>query len=193
MISKGIQRLCCEDIRLIENYYKAINDKTQTWHCHHRLEIDMNLSAKQLMEKKLYYHRPASELIFLIPNEHQLLHHKCKSYKLSEETKKKMSEAKSGENHPRYGKKHSEESKKKMSEALKGKKFSEEHRKKLSESLKGRHHSEETKKKMSEAHKGAINPNKGKHRSEETKRKISEAHKGKHWHIGEDGKHHYTD
>ena len=30
---------CSEDISLIENYDKAVNDKEQTWHCHHRREI----------------------------------------------------------------------------------------------------------------------------------------------------------
>ena len=45
---------------------------------------------------------------------------------LSEETKKKLSEAKKGENHPMYGKHHPEETKKKISEAKKGKKMSEE-------------------------------------------------------------------
>jgi group I intron endonuclease len=44
----------------------------------------------------------------------------------SEETKRKMSEARQGEKHPLWGKKHSEESRRKMSEARTGKVFSEE-------------------------------------------------------------------
>ena len=60
--------------------------------------------------------------------------------KLSEETKKKISEAK---------KNMSEETKKKMSEAQKGRKLSEETKKKISEAQKGRKLSEETKKKIS--------------------------------------------
>lgn len=150
MISKTIQRLCSEDISLIENYDKAISDETQIWDCHHRLEIDMNLSFKQLKEKNLYWERPASELIFLTPKEHRSLHHKDKN--LTEETKHKISEAK------------------------KGKKFSEEHKKKISEKTRGINHYLYSK-----------------HPSEETKKKMSVAHKGKHWHIGEDGKRHYTD
>lgn len=71
----------------------------------------------------------------------------------SEETRKKMSEAKKG-NQFRKGKCHSEETKKKISETNKGKKMSEEARKKISDAGKGRHHSEEAKKKMSEARKG---------------------------------------
>ena len=65
-----------------------------------------------------------------------------------------MSEALKGKNNPMYGKHHSEETKKKMSEARKGRKLSEETKRKLSEALKGRKCSEETKRKMSEAKKG---------------------------------------
>lgn len=86
---------------------------------------------------------------------------------MSEETRKKISEAMSnnhadfrgennpmfgmtGEKHPFYGKHHSEETKKKLSESHTGKHFSEEHRNKLSESHTGNHHSEDTKKRMAE-------------------------------------------
>ena len=31
---------CKDDIRLIENYDKAINDKSQMWECHHRKGLD---------------------------------------------------------------------------------------------------------------------------------------------------------
>ena len=86
----------------------------------------------------------------------------------TEETKKKLSEAKKG--------KHlSEETRKKLSEAGKGKRRSEETRKKMSEAKKNM--SEETRKKLSEARKGKTSPNKGKHLSEETRKKMSEAKK----------------
>lgn len=96
----------------------------------------------------------------------------------SEETKKKISEA-------RKGKKLSEETKKRISEAKRGKHHpnSEETKKKISEAMKGHKVSEETKKKISEALKGKPSPNKGKHHTEETKRKMSEAMKGKHWKL----------
>lgn len=100
-----------------------------------------------------------------------------KGFHLTEETKKKMSEAKKGKHH-------SEEAKRKMSEAHKGKTckpFSEETRRKISESHKGKSHSEEARKKISEAKKGKPSWNKGKHCSEEHKRKLAEAKKGKHW------------
>ena len=74
MISKYVNKYCCEDISLIENYDKAIADTKQIWHCHHRKEIDENLSLKQIKEQELYYNRPASELIFLTKSEHQSLH-----------------------------------------------------------------------------------------------------------------------
>ncbi|NMJ87626.1 MAG: hypothetical protein EX285_07300 [Thaumarchaeota archaeon] len=80
----------------------------------------------------------------------------------------------------------SEEAKRKMSEAQKGRPpASEESRRKMSESSKGKKHTEETRRKMSETHKtnpnsgqfkkGEKNPMYGKRHSEETKRKMSES------------------
>ena len=150
---KQAKKFCKEDISKIKNYDKAIADNTQVWHCHHMTETWWNCSAKDLIENECYYNRKACELIFLTPAEHCRLHNKVRIF--SEETRKKMSEAK------------------------KGKKLSEEHRKKISESQKGENHpmygkhfSEETRKKMSESHKGHTV-------SEETRKKISEAKKGK--------------
>ena len=59
---------------------------------------------------------------------------KGKSHPVSEETKKKMSESKKGENHPMYGKHHSEETRHAMSESHKGRAFTEEHRNKIGKS-----------------------------------------------------------
>lgn len=61
----------------------------------------------------------------------------------NEETKRKLSEALSGERHPNFGKHLSEETRGKISEAQKGERGN----------MYGKHHSEETKRKMSEAHK----------------------------------------
>lgn len=72
----------------------------------------------------------------------------------------------------------SEETRKKISEALKGKHHTEETKQKIKKAKKGYHHSEETRKKMSESQKGRPSPMKGKHLSEEHRRKISENHKG---------------
>ena len=73
---KTVKQFCNEDISLIENYQEAINDNTQTWHCHHRLEIELDKSKKELINMNLYYNRQASELIFLTKKDHMSLHQK---------------------------------------------------------------------------------------------------------------------
>ena len=128
MIPRRINKYCNDDITQIENYEQAINDTTHTWHCHHRLETDLNLSQQELKDRDLYYNRPASELIFLTHAEHTSLHNKD----MSKETKRKISESMKGNSF-------SEETKRKMSEAKKGKSFSEEHKRKMSEARKGKH------------------------------------------------------
>ena len=60
-----------------------------------------------------------------------------KGFRHTEETKRKMSEARRGEKNYFYGKHHTEESKNKLSKANKGRKTSEETKKKLSEVNKG--------------------------------------------------------
>ncbi len=130
---RKVKTYCCEDISKIENYDKAINDK-EMWHCHHKLELIAtggvcDVDRQDLIDWGIYYNRPADEFIFLTRSEHRSLH-----------------------KGPNKGKHFSEETRKKMLEAKKN--ISEETRKKLSEAHKGKHHSEETKRKMSETHKG---------------------------------------
>ena len=146
MISRRIYEFCNDDITKIENYEQAMNDTTQTWHCHHRLETDLNLSIQELKDRGLYFNRPASELIFLTHSEHTSLHNiKNKGkfhWNLSEETRKKMSEAKKS-------KSLSEEHKKKIkkphkyrtpwNKGLKGLKFSEETKRRMKEAKLGKH------------------------------------------------------
>ena len=122
------KKFCKEDISKIKNYDKAIADTTQVWHCHHMTETWWNCSKQELIDNECYYNRKACELIFLTPTEHSKLHNKGK--KLSEETRRKISES------------------------TKGKKFSEETRRKLSEAHKGKQHTEEWRRKSGEAHKG---------------------------------------
>ena len=168
----------CKDYEKIENYQKALADNFKNWDCHHRLETHtsdgvrrlVDITQAELKALDMYYNRPASELIFLPTSEHQFLHHKGKQF--SEEHKKKLSEAKKGEDNPMYGKHHTDETRKKLREANKGKQLSEETKNKMREAKKGKHHSEETKKKIGEA-------NKGKPKSDETKNKMREAAKGK--------------
>ena len=75
MICKNIKKIC-KDYKQIENYQKAIRDKTRVWHCHHKLEIheDYLNSKDDLIAMGLYYNRPPEELIFLTPEEHGSLH-----------------------------------------------------------------------------------------------------------------------
>lgn len=83
-----------------------------------------------------------------------------KGRKLSEETKRKMSESRKGRPGVNKGKKFSEETRRKMSEArkgkptwVKGKKFSAEHKANISSGLTGKTIPEEVRQKMSDSHK----------------------------------------
>lgn len=146
MISENrVKQYCYEDIRRIENYEKAVFDTKNIWDCHHRLETIMNCGARELIAQGCYYNRPARELIFLPHEEHTSIHKKgMKGYwlgkKLSDKSKKKMSESHKGEKNSNFGKPKSEETRRKLSEALKGK-----------QNCLGRKLSDETKRKMSEA------------------------------------------
>ena len=180
MISIEKVKKFCKDYTKIENYEEAVNDKMQVWDCHHILgEI---LTSEQLKDHDFYYDVPPCMLKFLTHAEHSRLH----GMNMSEEHRRKISEAMKGKKHGPMSEEHriklseaekgrtfSEEHRKKISEALKGRTFTEEWRRNISESCKGRHHSEETKKKLSESMKGK------KHgpMSEETRRKMSEAAK----------------
>ena len=115
-------------------------------------------------------------------------------YRVSEETKRKLSEFNKGKifteetrrrlSEANKGKTRTEEHRRKLSEANKGKNNpnfgkprTEETKRKMSEAAKGKTHTEESKRKMSEARKGKNNPNFGKPRTEETRRKISETNR----------------
>ena len=102
---------------------------------------------------------------------------------LSEETKKKLSEAnkgkmsgennpwygKTGEQHPAYGLKHTEETKQYLRDINLGE----------NNPMYGKHWTEEQKKVRSDNIKGENNPFYGKHHSEESKKKISKSRQGK--------------
>lgn len=157
-------KFCKDDISKIENYEEAVNDTTQTWHLHHRLELTLDgefaLTAAQLKMHDMYYNRPYYELIFLTRSEHIRMHNLAQSsetrekrvnslmgHSVSEESRRKISESairqnRTGKNNPFYGKNHSEETRRKISEANKGKlkgiSKSIEQRRKISESAKRR-------------------------------------------------------
>ena len=96
---------------------------------------------------------------------------------VSDYTRKRLSKALSGKNHPKYGKHHSEETKRRIALGNIGKTVSEESRMRMSKSQTWQ--------------KGENNPRYGQHCTEETKQKISKALTGKY--IGENsywyGKH----
>ncbi len=101
-----------------------------------------------------------------------------KGSKVSEKTKLKLIESKTGKNHPMFGKNHSEETREKIS--LGKRNPSDETRIKMSKARKGKTYEEiygkERAKKLKQRQKelgiGKNNPMYGKHHSEETKNKI---------------------
>lgn len=123
MLSKNnlmyAKRCCNENISLIENYEKAVND-SEKYDCHHRLEIQEDgtlISRQKLIEMNLYYDRPASELIFLTHSDHARLHSENRPKEVlefisrankgrhhSEETKRVISETHKGDKNGMYGK-----------------------------------------------------------------------------------------
>lgn len=182
MISKNIKYFC-KDYTKIENYDKAINDETQVWVCHHRLETckykdrnrkewirrDENIPMRVLKFLGLYYDRPPEELIFMTNDEHTT--HHLIGHEVSEETREKLRKF-------NLGKKHTEETKRKLSEMFKGVKKpprTEEWKRKQSLARKGKPNLK------NRGRKGYTPWNKGIPCSEEAKRKNSEAHKGKRW------------
>lgn len=69
-----VKRYCREDISLIKNYEKAVQDKTKVWECHHINEL--TFTPKELIKMKMYFHRPANELVFLTRAEHRKIHYR---------------------------------------------------------------------------------------------------------------------
>ena len=116
-------------------------------------------------------------------SDHQRMHNLGKNNhnygkKMSDKTKRKISEKVSGENHPLWGKHHSDETKKKISKIHKGKTISDVHRKKISEANKGWKMSDEEKEKLSIRMSGKNNPMYGKKFSQEEREKLSKLYSG---------------
>ena len=145
---------CKDSLDQIENYKQAEADGFKGWCMHHRLEIQPDgtrVSAKELIDQNLYFHRPASDLVFMKVGEHRSLHRSLHNI---------------GNTYMK-GKHHTEKTRQKISEALKGKHHTEKTRQKMSEALLGennplfgKHRSAETRLKISESLKGKHNCNK---------------------------------
>lgn len=117
MIDETRARRYCYETEKIENYSNAVADKEHVWDCHHRLEVQGQFrnSVKLLKRCMMYFNRPASELIFLPHGEHMRLHSKGRN--ISDEAKRKISEANKGNKYC-LGKHHSEETRRKRSTSL---------------------------------------------------------------------------
>ena len=93
------------------------------WVIRHRLELhpdgSIRFTRKSLIDLGLYFDRPARELIYMKRKEHTALHVKVDA--LSDETRKKLSNARVRELNPMWGKHHTEETRQKMSAAMTGK------------------------------------------------------------------------
>lgn len=63
-----------ELISKVENYAEAVNDKTCTWHLHHRNAILFGWSLQEMKDNCIYFHCDPEDLIFLRPIEHRRLH-----------------------------------------------------------------------------------------------------------------------
>lgn len=75
------KHFCKDDYSLIENYEQAVNDETQLYCLHHRLELTLDgeyaHNVEDLIRMGMYYDRPYFELIFLPQGEHTRLHGKA--------------------------------------------------------------------------------------------------------------------
>ena len=127
MINEKHAKEYCKDYTKIKNYEEAISDKNEMWHCHH-IMVEV-FTSKELIRAGWYYNRRPEELIFIRESEHNgnpRIHIGLKRYNKSKIGKKPWN----------AGKKLSEDIKKKLSEAHKGKKQSDESKKKKSEKMK---------------------------------------------------------
>lgn len=71
----------CDTPQEIENYWKALRDKSNMWVCHHRDETDLGVTSKWLIERGEYYHLPPERLIFLTESEHTAIHARLNAHR----------------------------------------------------------------------------------------------------------------
>ena len=79
---KKLSLYCRGEFEKIEHYEQALADKTQTWECHHRLELTIDgefaHSGEELDRMGMYKNRPYYELILLTKEDHMALHGKVR-------------------------------------------------------------------------------------------------------------------
>ena len=133
-------------------------------------------SAEEANTQEIYW---ITRLGTLAPNGYNLKEGGLGGGLDSLETRLKKSFSKQGKRNSFYGKKHSDESKRKISEAKKGQKLQltgeDLLRRQIQKTFLGKAHSAETRAKMKAAHTGEKHNFFGKTHSEETKRKMSES------------------
>ena len=152
MISSNAKKFCRDDISLIKNYAEALADASQVWYVHHiNGEPFTGFSRKDLIKMKMYYNRPASELMFVTSKMHDDIHNNStnwgkvnKGKQLSTEHKHKLSIASKGRVMSDY-------TKSKMSASRTGVKLTDKHKKAISNGLRGHVMTADTKMKISAA------------------------------------------
>ena len=87
---KKAREYCCEDIRLIRGYERAVNDTTQLYELHHLEGVFYSVDEMKRLGK--YFKQPAEALIFLTRSEHKKIHYAFNP--VSDERKDRISKAK---------------------------------------------------------------------------------------------------
>lgn len=154
-----------------DRFRQHLNSNKKDWHVDYKkypykyeyIVVEDNIPEDKLDEREIYW----IDYYDSYHNGYNLTEG-GQGCRLSEETKKKISEATKGRIPWNKGIPCSEETKRKSSEKQKGIKLSDLRRKNISEGHKG-------------LFKGDKHPMYGKHHNEDAKRKISEASKGKHF------------
>lgn len=144
-----------------------------------KYEIIEYCNKEVLNDREIYW---IKELNTRVPNGYNITPGGNGNSDFLKETKQKISNALSGENHPLFGTHRSEETKRKISIALSGsnhpnygKPMPEETKRKIGIANSGENCSEETRQKLRIANSGEKGSNFGKHLSEETKQKMRDS------------------
>ena len=148
------------------SYYDAMNpkhgyNKTGGGECASGFKMSKEATQKATKTRKEHYAQGLYKIEHTEESKRKLreswARRKANGYKMSDETRKKLSESKKGQ-------KWSEEQRQKTSDAMQGennpfygKHHTDETRKKIADKATGRHHTEESKRKMSESRKGKNN------------------------------------